>query len=149
MNVTENDSHMHMKMVKPEELPAKRELTRREKRGQRRAMLRAAGKRWSASPMNRVPSGKGTGTTAHFNLWTADLALKRSLQGVKVRHLANVSTDTRTAAGYAALAGAGFKTVYDLAVANRKDILAVAGFGPKRLDAVKADLAGHNVQVGW
>lgn len=150
MNVTEEHSnHMHMKMVKPEDLPAKPEPSRREKRGQRRAMLRAAGKRWSASPMNRFPSGVKTGTTPHFKMWTADLQLRRTLEIVKVGHLANVAVDANTAAGYAALASAGFKNVFQLTRASRKEILAVAGFGPKRLDAVKGDLAAHNVQVGW
>ena len=100
-------------------------------------------------PYARFRSGIPTGTTPHFRLWMADLALKSTLQKARLVTLAADSrTDSKVAAGYAMLAGK-FKTVWGLVNASREDLLKVPGIGPARLRTIHADLTAHNVKTKW
>lgn len=147
MNVTENHQHTHFE--KPKALEGKKQFTRAERRGIVRKRLRDSGKRWSASPSATISSGRPTGSTTHFKMWMADARLKSALQNTKVTRLAAQAEEARLVAAYQILADAGFKNVFALTRATREQLLALKGFGPKRLDAVKFDLAAHQVQVNW
>lgn len=99
-------------------------------------------------PFARFRSGLRTGTSPHFAMWMADLKIKSVLQGTSLASLADRETgDVATA--YGLLFVGGYKSVYALTQATERDLLAVKGIGPKRLDLVKANLASHQVAVNW
>jgi hypothetical protein len=133
-----------IKQLHPDQQHKMESLNRPTKR-RRLRILHGANSR----PFARVPSGKPTGTTPHFKLWMADLNLKRVLQLTKLAKLADFHPDDATGSAYALLFGSGFKTVWDLTQSNKRDLLAVKGFGPAKLALVKADLAARQVQVNW
>lgn len=98
---------------------------------------------------SRFLSGTKTGTTPHFKLWMADLNLKRALQNTSLASIADRHKDPKMATAYGMLVRHGFKTVWDLTQAKRGEIWDVPQFGPKRVAAVKADLAKNQVAVNW
>jgi hypothetical protein len=96
------------------------------------------------------PRYRRTGTTPHFRMWMADLALKSSLQKTRLNKIvaSEQGAGPKTGAVYALLAPV-YKNVYALTQANREDLLAVKGIGPAKLALVEADLKSHNVAVRW
>jgi len=114
-------------------------------RRQRRKLVQNA----SASSISRFPSRVRTGTTTHFAMWMADLQMKKSLQRLKISKLADRAPDPQVKAAYGLAVKHGLKSVWDLVVATKSQMLDVPGMGPVRLRALSADLASHNVQVKW
>lgn len=100
-------------------------------------------------PFARFRSGLRTGTTPHFRLWMADLKIKPALKAIRLARIAEQHDAARLASSYAMLDEGGFRTMLDLVQADARDLLAVKGIGPKRLEEVKADLATRNVAVQW
>lgn len=102
-----------------------------------------------SGPFSRIRSGIRTGRTKHFELWMADLQMKSALQRTTLASLADRHDVASAASVYALLYVGGFKSVWTLTQATRRDLLAVKGVGPKGLDLVKADLASRRVAVRW
>jgi DNA uptake protein ComE-like DNA-binding protein len=99
--------------------------------------------------LGRARSGAATGTTPHFKMWMADLNLKRALESTKLSQVAKKHTVPALALSYTLLHEGGIKNVYRLTQADARDLLRISGIGPKRLEAVKADLASRHVSVRW
>jgi hypothetical protein len=79
----------------------------------------------------------------------ADLNLKRALENVRITDLAARSIDGNLKATYRALADYGVKTVWRLTRLDPAEIHDIKGVGPKRREALRADLAARNVAVRW
>jgi hypothetical protein len=133
----------NVKSYAAEELAKLKAMRRKEKR--RRLSIRH---RNITKPHARLRSGLRTGTTPHFTMWMADLAMKSALQRTKTLALAEAAKDPQTGAAYA-MAARRYRNVFDLSHADEADLLAIKGMGPVRLRALKADLASHNVAVVW
>ena len=100
-------------------------------------------------PFARVRSGVRTGRTAHFNMWQADLGIRRALEGITLVSIVDRLTGLPEANAYGILSRAGYRNVWQLTQASKHDLLAIKGFGPAKLALVKADLDKHQVGVDW
>lgn len=129
----------------PEALQTKMDLLSR--KGKRRQVRIRHGA--SNRPFARFRSGVRTGTNPQFALWMADLNIRSALQRTSLVSLADRHDDALTSTAYALLHQGGFKTVWDLTQASKKDLLAAPGIGQARVSLVKADLAKHQVMVNW
>jgi hypothetical protein len=134
----------NVKSYAAEELAKIKAMRRKEKR--RHLSIRH---RIITKPHARLRSGIRTGTTPHFAMWMADLAMKSALQRTKTLALAEAAKEPQTGAAYAMAAKAGYRNVFDLSRASEADLLAIRGMGPVRLRTLKADLATNNVAVMW
>ncbi len=101
-------------------------------------------------PFARIRSGIRTGTTPHFAMWMQDLKMKSALQNITIASLADRQSDLALAGAYKAIQRHGhFRNVWELTQATKAQLHDTPGLGPKRIAAIKADLASRHVAVKW